>query len=743
MHSLKYIVLLIVLLFCTSIKSESQEDFEHKDTSTTFKEEVHTKLSINDYLLTSIDSGYYQYVSYYLIKGADPNSISLQNEYSALMLASFLDHFDIAELLIKKGADVNYRTPEGNSALIIATQKGYYDIADLLIKKGAEINPRTVDSTSALFEAVKFLNDSITTLLIKNGSLVNIIDYSKFTPLQYSVGYNLLYSKLNGDDGVNKLLDSFIFHSKANKISELLITAGANVDVTDIFGNTPLMVATQLNNLALVNILCKAGANPNIANDDSITPLMFATSEKLFDISSVLFKNGAKVNDQLENNEMLLYEILSVNDLLLNKSAEGDYKSVIFLLEHGANPNYSNEEGITALMYVSDNGYYNIAKLLIEHGADVNYKPLDGNTALLAAIRANNDSIAELLIQNKAKLNVQNNDSLSPLHYAAGYGYPMIVDLLLYYGATVDISDLNGNTPLMNSVYAGAYKVTELLINAGADVNKSDILGNTPIMVAAQFNDTTLIRMLFYAGADINKVNSSKCNALLFANKNNSVDAFKMLIGMGAITDDSNLKKSYFQQAIEDGNYEISSFLERKGLKTKLKPNIGGINFYTGFSASNYDFMLDFGGGIYEPTTKLMINLGYKYRPFTSRVLEYRNSTFYQLWEKRYAFYLSLQYLFVLKRSSNNTKIGFVPGISNELTWSYYRGLDQGSGTKWTFVPSIGLFYQINMFTIISKWEIAKYNKQVKSFDRFGLQLLLTLPNSRNTTKNKKIQWLD
>ncbi len=236
--------------------------------------------NLNELFLSSIDSGNYQLVSYLLLKGADPNYFnkkdSIRLEYSALMLATFNGDFNIANLLIKKGADVNYKTSDGTNALVVAAKRGYYNIAKLLIKNGSNVNNRTSYKSSALFEAVKQLNDSITNLLIENKAQINVNNRFNLTPLQYSAGYNLLYFNLNGENNIDKDIDAFIHHSNANKISELLINAGADLNVKDIYGFTPLMVATQLNNLELVKILCKAGADPNLASYDGITPLIYA-----------------------------------------------------------------------------------------------------------------------------------------------------------------------------------------------------------------------------------------------------------------------------------------------------------------------------------------------------------------------------------------------------------------------------------------------------------------------------------
>jgi len=461
--------------------------------------------------------------------------------------------------------------------------------------------------------------------------------------------------------------------------------------------------------------------------------------KKLNNRNSLIF-NTINLNSQ--DTISLTVSQYQLNEFLISYVDSGDYNTVEYLLEMGGNPNYSNMYGVTPLMYASDNGYYKIAKLLVDKGADVNYKPSNGNSALFAAVRSNSDSIAELLLQNNATVNEKNNQGLTPLHYAVGYGYPFITNLLINYNASLNTEDDDGNTPLMAAVYAGAVESTNILIKSGADVNTTDNDGNTPLMVASQFNDTTLIKILFDAGADINAVNNKSINALTVAVNNSSADAFKLLVKLGAKTDINQGAKSYYQQAFEQKCPQITSFLKEKGLNTKLKPTISNFSLYAGFSSSQNDFMADFGVGAYESVSRLQVNVGYKYRPISSRVLVYKNSSFYQFWEKRYSIYLSLNHFYLLKHNFLGGDFGITPGLSNEFTWRYYRGYSAGSGVKLLLVPSMGLFYQGDFITLISKWEFARYNSDITSSNRFSLQLLLTVPTVKRIS-NKRIDWLD
>ena len=469
--------------------------------------------------------------------------------------------------------------------------------------------------------------------------------------------------------------------------------------------------------------------------------LFILFSNTLISYSQTFITNIAK--DTIKLDRYAYIDLINtLNSNLIAYADSGDYNFVNHLLEYGANPNFETEEGVTPLMYAVDNGYYDIAKLLIESGADVNKKPWDGNSAIFAAVRSNNDSIAELLINSNASINEKNNLNITPLHYSAGFGYPYMTNLIILNGAKVNERDQFGNTPLMAATYSGAPNVTTLLIESGADVNISDNHGNTPIMIATQFNDTLLIQKLISAGAEINAQNDNQINSLTIAIENNAIDAFKKLVKHGARTDLSPKNRGYYQFAKEKGCIEIANFLADEGLKTNLKLNINRINFYSGISTSKNDFMLDFGGGIQESVSNLLINFGFKYRPHSNRVQVFKDNTFYQFWEKRYSFYLSMQYLMMLKRNPVKGDMGFIPGISNELTWRYYRGMEEGSGVKYIPVPSIGLFYQRKLFTVIGKWEFVNYYKQLNSSNRFNLQLIVSIPTTKRYI-NKKIKWLD
>ena len=84
-------------------------------------------------------------------KGADLEKQSSRG-YTALHMAVFRDQFEIAEIIIKNGADVNFINfnADGQNPLHLAATKNYPKIIKMLIDYGAEIHARNIQGDDAL-----------------------------------------------------------------------------------------------------------------------------------------------------------------------------------------------------------------------------------------------------------------------------------------------------------------------------------------------------------------------------------------------------------------------------------------------------------------------------------------------------------------------------------------------------------------------------------------------------------------
>lgn len=148
---------------------------------------------------------------------------------------------------------------EQKNKLIKAVKQGNITAIDaILAQKHVNINAYDQYGNTLLACALKsdklFTKDDIIKLLIKHGIDVNKASHGK-SPLQMAVEQDEL------------------------DIVENLIKAGANVNIIDKYGNTPIYAALLTNNPAMVTALARTNINFNAPNECGITPIVFTLQD--------------------------------------------------------------------------------------------------------------------------------------------------------------------------------------------------------------------------------------------------------------------------------------------------------------------------------------------------------------------------------------------------------------------------------------------------------------------------------
>ena len=241
------------------------------------------------------------------------NSITARG-FSMLHVAVENSTYEIVELLLNEGADINIQNETKDSLLHVAagSASATKELVELLIQRGLSVNACERTCETPLHKAcVRSLNCvEIAEVFIKHGADINSSGFYR-TPLQIAV-------------------------IMENMPLVYLLLEQANIDIdklsTDLDdGNTALHHACMVNNIDIVEILLQAGANKNIYNNLHQLPIDLTTNEdiKLLLRSSTFTNFGTEKNElanvkrQLENLRKELSEAKHEIEYLRSTNGEG------------------------------------------------------------------------------------------------------------------------------------------------------------------------------------------------------------------------------------------------------------------------------------------------------------------------------------------------------------------------------------------------------------------------------------
>ncbi|MBI4852851.1 MAG: ankyrin repeat domain-containing protein [Acidobacteria bacterium] len=223
----------------------------------------------------------------------------------------------------------------------------------------------------------------------------------------------------------NKLVTTPLIQAVPNskekpEIIYLLLKNGANVNVDNENGWTPLMEAVSQNDLDTTSLLIDYGADVNASNSIGWTPLMQASRNGNLDIVELLLNKNADVNKLNKMEQPALMLSVEYGHPFITKA----------LLEKNASINLIDYRDLTPLSIVAKAGDSYTSSLLIKKGADVNYQTPLGVTPLMIATINNNLEIVRQLLQAGAKTTIKDKENKTALDYAESNGYLDILELL-------------------------------------------------------------------------------------------------------------------------------------------------------------------------------------------------------------------------------------------------------------------------------------------------------------------------
>jgi ankyrin repeat protein len=216
---------------------------------------------------------------------------------------------DLARSLLDAGATVSASNPAGNTALTVAARSGQQGMAKLLLDRGASIDHRNLSGATPLMAAVTANRKKMVSFLLDHGAKVDVADQNGVTPLSAAAfnGDKATFERLLKLGASPQALDHTgktpIVYAAArgfSSIVERLLALGVPVNQRYGHNLTALAWAAGHTNdapvadgVATVKLLLDRGADPNLADDRGRTPLMIAAERGHAEIAALLLQRGS------------------------------------------------------------------------------------------------------------------------------------------------------------------------------------------------------------------------------------------------------------------------------------------------------------------------------------------------------------------------------------------------------------------------------------------------------------------
>lgn len=177
-----------------------------------------------------------------------------------------------------------------------------------------------------------------------------------------------------------------------NAIVKCLLRTDAqhDINISDSLQRTALYFASHFGHDKVIEILLAAGADPNIANDEGFTPLCAACENGHREAFKLLLKHKkTEVNKAAIDGCTPLHKAVQL----------GFFDFVRLLVVYDASINVCAQDGATPLLIAAQEGHETILSLLLEKGGDPEIYRKDGGSPLFLAYLYGHKACLKLLLE--------------------------------------------------------------------------------------------------------------------------------------------------------------------------------------------------------------------------------------------------------------------------------------------------------------------------------------------------------
>ena len=290
-----------------------------------------------------------------------------------LISACSFGHVPVVDLLLERGASIDFENNDGTTALMNAAGNGHLPIVDLLLEHGASVNLQANLGYTALIHAASEGYTAIVRRLLRAGAQISLRDRRGKTAQKWA--------EQQGRHECVLAIREHVEATVAAQIKKAAAEASAPREVEE----APRAAADSADEGSARERGFPEALNRALCNGDVAGVVAW-------------LDGGGQVDHRTASPER--YDIT----MLMCTSGNGNLPFVELLLERGASVDLQDSYGGTALMYAAFNGHPDVVCRLLRAGAQIGLRDRSGMTAQKWAEEQGHHECARILRKHEATM---------------------------------------------------------------------------------------------------------------------------------------------------------------------------------------------------------------------------------------------------------------------------------------------------------------------------------------------------